>query len=98
MLILEASTFVRENQALFEDYEQKHSYSLRFREDLNLPETGLRRLQKNATFNCIKIYNAIPLEIRQLPPSILRKRLKKFLLSTPVYSVEEFMDLDLSGL
>lgn len=96
--ILECITFVQENQDLFEDHKKKHNYQVRYKDDLNLPAYKLTRLQRNATFAVIKIYNKIPNELRKLPHVLLKKKLKSFLSARPIYSLQEYMDIDLSPL
>lgn len=96
--VLECIIFIKENTDLFQDFQRSHAYELRNKKDLNLPAYKLTRLQRNATFLIVKIYNKVPSEVRGLPTTILKRKLKDFLATRPIYSFEEFMDLDLATL
>lgn len=88
--IIEAIKFVIDNKLLFKQWERKHTYHTRNKDDLCPMQTSLSYIQNNAHHTIIKIYNKIPLTLRNLNKVAMIKLLKKHLTEKAYYSLEEF--------
>jgi len=84
--------FVVTNKNLFSLNSQIHGIYTRHSEDLHLPQTGLTMVQKGVAYSGCKIYNHLPVHIKNALNNIpLFKKLIKRLLSKYVfYSIDEY--------
>lgn len=65
------------------------SLHTRGRNQLEVPRHRLATTQ--AQHRHLQIFNQIPEESRRLPPAAFKRRMKKMLLESPLYSINEFM-------
>ncbi|PNF19496.1 hypothetical protein B7P43_G02324, partial [Cryptotermes secundus] len=69
-----------------------HTRNTRFNHDLHLPVVNLTIFQKGGWYSGIKLYNHLPPELKQLSYDIpgFKVALKKFLITSSFYTVEEY--------
>jgi hypothetical protein len=84
-------SFVSTNRELFVNNAVIHNFPTRHQKDLHLPTANLF-FQKAVYFSGIKIYNNLPMRIKQLSHDTLKfkKAVKGFLLDKSFYSLEEY--------
>lgn len=94
LYILEIGTFVRNNPKLFKHYATVDP-RLRPRDTTRLLKTVCTSAlyKKNSFAMSIKIYNRIPLQIRQLPTNLFIKCLRTWLIDNCFYNFNEFFDI-----
>lgn len=92
IMIFESVKFVCENKHFFQSCDQLHKYSTRNKSDLYpiIPTTTY--IQKNVYHSLIKIYNKVPLTLRNLDNKVTYKKLKNLLLRKAYYSLGEFFE------
>jgi len=69
--------FVVTNKNLFSLNSQIHSIDTHHSENLHLPQTGLTMVQKCVAYSKCKIYNHLPVHIKNIP--LFKKLLKRLL-------------------
>jgi hypothetical protein len=69
-----------------------HNVEIRQCENLHLPQTRLTLCQNGVYFNGIRIYNKLPLYLKEQveSPKICKGTFKKYLVSHCFYSLDEF--------
>jgi hypothetical protein len=70
-----------------------HSYDTRNKNSLRIEQYHYSTSQKNNFHMSIKLYNALPTEIKNLPISSFRNKIKDILIMFCLYSVDEFYDI-----
>ena len=91
--ILKCCLYVRANLHLFSNNSSNHNYLTRNGEKLLLPQHRTTAYQRSAYYNCVKVYNNLPNEIRA--SSCLGKfksSLKRYLRSHCYYTLTEFFN------
>jgi hypothetical protein len=83
--------YVVNNRHLFTNNSEIHNIVTR-QNNLYPPSNSLTKVQKGAYFSGIKIYNHLPIKIKELSDDQkpFRSALKRFLYSNSFYSVEEY--------
>jgi hypothetical protein len=89
--------FVVKNKKHFITHYDNHNVETRQCENLHLPHTRLTLCQNGVYFNEIRIYNKLPLYLKELveSPKIFKRTLKKYLVSYCFYSLDEFYDVNI---
>jgi len=89
--------FVAKNRELFQDNANYHSFNTRHKNDLHLPSTHLKLFQKGILFSGAKVYNHLPLELKELAHDVKRfePALRTFFLMNSFYSIEEYFNYNL---
>ena len=84
--------FVVTNKKLFLLNSQIYDINTRYNNNLHLPLTGLTLVQKGVAYSGCKIYNHLPLQIKNISNNVplFKSKLKKFLLRYVFYSVDEY--------
>lgn len=90
LYILECVRFILGNSSFFVDLQGQHNYDTRFKSNLRSEKPNFSFIQKNVTFNILKVWNKLPISVRQQPANLIKIKLKKFLLGRAYYSLEEF--------
>ncbi|KAF6213987.1 hypothetical protein GE061_011716 [Apolygus lucorum] len=91
LYIIELLTYVYSNEDLFP--RPVHDHATRDRDKLKTERLRLTTSQKgNLTYMGAKVFNALPLRLRQEPLKTVKQELKKKLINVPLYSVNEFFD------
>ena len=72
-----------------------HNLNTRFRDNLYLPSTNLTMAQKEVLYTGSRIFNYLPLQIKNLSGDLktFKKKLKNFLIDHTFYSLDEFYHL-----
>lgn len=82
--------YVRENLDKINYRGDIHHYNTRSRSLLNLAQNRLYKTDKKPLTLASKLYNVLPLKIRELSDREFKLRLKNFLCNKAFYSVKEF--------
>jgi hypothetical protein len=84
--------FVVKNIRLFKTDFDVHKFNTRSNYDLHLPTAKLTVFQKGVCYSGIKIYNHLPLRVKQLSHDInkFKSALKRFLLTNSLYTLDFF--------
>jgi hypothetical protein len=92
--ILSLLMFVIQNRNFFLTNNENHNLDTRQRNNLHLPQSNLTIYQKGAYYSGIKIFNKLPLEIKNTAGNQkkFKTALKKFLLNHSFYTIEEYFD------
>jgi len=92
--ILSLLMFVVKNRELFKLNSDIHHIGTRHNNDLHLPSTHLNLFQKGVYYSGIKIYNHLPLSIKDLSHDIkcFKRTLKGFIQLKSFYSLEEYFN------
>ena len=92
--ILSLALFVVKNKDDFIINSDIHPYNTRSNTNLHPSLARLTKYQKGAYFSGIKVYNCLPIRIKQLSGDVnkFKLALKKFLLAGSFYSIEEFLE------
>lgn len=91
LYIFEVLMFVRNNFAKFSQNKQFHDYSTRRRSDLIYPIHSLTAVESNVYYVGVKLYNGLPLTIREISePQLFKSKLWNFLVDRVFYSLEEY--------
>lgn len=98
LFVYELVKFVSINFSFFASYVQDHSYNTRWvhNNNLILPQTTSTRVRNAVESCCIRAWNKIPMEARQLPTAALLKRLKSHLQNLTPYQLEDFFEAPIS--
>lgn len=92
LFVLECAMFVKKNFGLFDDYHFEHTYQTRNRDQLVVLQTAKSYINNGVLNTCIRVYNAIPKELRLLDNvNKFRVQLKKTLITKAHYKLEEFL-------
>jgi len=85
--------FVVQNKNLFVTNNENHNLDTRQRNNLYLPQTNLTIYQKGACYSGVKIFNNLPLEIKNVAGNQRKVKiaLKKFLHACLLYTIEEYL-------
>jgi hypothetical protein len=86
--------YVVNNRHLFKRNSEIHNISTRQNINLFAPSTSLTRVQKGAYYSGIKIYNYLPVKLKQLSndQKSFGLALKRFLYVNSFYSMEEYFN------
>jgi len=92
--ILSLALFVVKNKDDFILNSDIHPYNTRSNTNLHPSLARLTKYQKGANFSGIKVYNCLPIRIKQLSGDVnkFKLALKTFLLAGSFYSIEEFLE------
>jgi hypothetical protein len=84
--------FVVKNKELFKTNLEVHGLNTRANHDLHIPIANLSIFQKGVCYSGTKLFNHLPLTLKQLSNDIpkFRVSLKRFLLTNSFYTVEEY--------
>jgi hypothetical protein len=88
--------FVVKHKDLFALNIEFHSINTRYKLYLHVPLVNLSKVQKGVYYSGIKLFNSLPLSIKQVVHDLnkFKHKLKKFLILNSFYSVEEYLDRD----
>jgi hypothetical protein len=85
--------FVVQSKNLFLTNNENHNLDTRQRNNLYLPQANLTIYQKGAYYSGIRIFNNLPLEIKNAAANQKKFKiaLKKFLHTYSYYTIEEYL-------
>jgi hypothetical protein len=84
--------FVVQNNTLFFTNRENYNLDTRQRNNLHLPQANLTIYQKGACYSGIKIFNNLPLEIKNVAGNQKKFKiaLKKIVYTCSFYTLEEY--------
>ena len=87
--------FVVNNKKLFLPNSSIHNVNTRNNDNLHLPFMSLTLVQKGVAYSGFKIYNHLPLQIKNISHNItlFKSTLKKFFFQHVFYSIDEYYQL-----
>ena len=93
--ILSILIFVANNKNLFISNSSVHDIYTRNNDNLHIPSTSLALVQKGVLYSGCKIYNHLPLKIKNTSNNVtlFKSTLKKFLFQHMFYSLDEYYQL-----
>lgn len=90
LYIYEVVVFILENRSLFNSHS--HFYNTRNKENIKSDKINYAYIQKNVQFTSMKIWNKIPVVLRNLPKEQLKKKLKLYLQNKAYYTLGDFLN------
>jgi hypothetical protein len=100
LYIYEIAVFVRGNQQYFKQRGEVIIYNNQMSRQKNLlyvPRFRLKQTSRTPYFMCIKIFNKLPRDIKDLPLNQFKKKLFIWLCELCAYSVNEFLNIKTSN-
>ena len=94
--IFQCLLHIKMNLEIYTLRNEIHSYHTRNNNNLNISCLRLSKTRVGTTFWGIKLYNALPLEIKLLSQTSFKYRVKQYLLTNAFYSTHEFLNSDLT--
>lgn len=92
LYIYEVILLVRKRPEKFISVGDRHSYNTRRGVELEVPRHRTVRYERTPTYNSIKFYNKLPLDIRAIESfNLFKKSLKAFLVDKCIYALDDFM-------
>lgn len=73
--IMECALFVKNNQSLFENFQFAHGYNTINKDNLVSMQTTKAFIDGGVLNTCIRIYNTLAKEVKQLPSTVFKKML-----------------------
>lgn len=90
--IFKCVMYTKQNLDLFGKISDGHSYLTRHGELLSIPSHKTTTFKHSPLYNCISLYNALPITLRQINSTkLFKNRVKTILLEGGFYSVDEFV-------
>ena len=92
IFIYKCLCFVKRNGHLFDRVSSQHKYTTRS-SDLLVPSHNSTLFEKSPYYCCIKLYNSLPLELKNVNNfNFYKRRVKTILLDGAFYSVDAFLN------
>jgi len=90
--------FVVKHKDIFTFNVELHKINTHHKLDLHVPSVNLTTFQKGDYYSGITLFNSLPLEIKKVAHNTnkFKHELKKFLIKNLFYSVEEYIDRDVT--
>lgn len=93
LYIFELILIIKQNLAALPKLGQNHNYNTRGKNEIAFVKHKLRYFEKKPTYSGIKFYLNLPLDIKEIENfNGFKKQLKKYLLSKPLYSLQEYFE------
>ena len=88
--------FVSKHKHFFKTNFTRHNIRTRQSENLHLPSSSLTVFQNGVYFSGIKIFNKLPLELKQLVefPRKFKVAVRRYLVLHCFYTIDEFVNMD----
>ena len=92
--ILTSILYVNENRQGYRSHSSYHDYQTRNRDNIRPEYCRLTATQRGPMNMAAVFFNKLPTSARSLTDSVLKRRLKKFLISRAFYSVTDFLECE----
>lgn len=93
LYILETIVYVKKNINNFVSFQDVHNYETRMNKNLVIPRHCLSTYERSPYYMGIKLFNKLPLQIRNLDNlNIFKRKLRSLLVELVPYSINEYMD------
>lgn len=86
--------FVHCNIGCFDMNIDCHAYNTRNVGSLRVHRYNHTSSQRNYPYMSVKLYNYLPVELRELPITLLKARIKDILINEAIYQVSEYFEID----
>lgn len=96
LYILACLEYIHKHIDEFKRNNDQHDYGTRFGNGLQIPYHRISRSRNGANYWCIKFYNKLPKDIWKLPGPRFRQAMKNMLLEQTLYTIQEFLEAELS--
>lgn len=94
IFIYKCAVFSFLNPDLFEQNKTYHTYNTRSCTDFRITLHSTSQFERSPSYSCIKIFNCLPVEIKNTNSVYtFKKKLKLYLLQNSFYSIDEFLQL-----
>jgi len=90
--IYENLLYVKKNINNFKKYSDIHSFNTRNKDDLVIHSTRLHKISKSFIGQCIRFYNKLPKNIRNMPLNKYKKTIKLRLCSRAYYTITDYLE------
>lgn len=90
--IFENLMYVKKNFEKFEKYSNIHHVNTRNKDNLVIHTTRLQRISRSFMGQCIRFYNKLPKNVRDMPINIFKKAIKSRLCSKGYYKISDYLD------
>ena len=97
LYILECTRFMQKSGGCFSLQRSIHGHNTRGCADIRIDSIRLTRSRNATNYYAIKIYNAMDVQLRDLPAKALLKSLTDYLMRKAFYSIEEFLQSPLQA-
>lgn len=95
VLILECLLYIKNNGIHFITQAQQHAHDTRHNNYIVLPIHRLERTKSQPLFYlAVKLYNKLPILVKQMSPIQYKSKIKRYLLENAFYTVQEYLDCD----
>nr|CAI5868908.1 unnamed protein product [Callosobruchus analis] len=84
--------YIKEHEQLYKVHGEVHSYNTRQRNMLTTTYHRLKRCQDGPGYISAKLFNALPIEIRNLECSMFKSSIKTFLTINCFYSLDGYFN------
>ena len=92
--MLEMLRFLKKYKGDMKHNSEIHGHNTRWKQDLHIQQCNITLYQKSVMNMGTKLYNKLPIQIKQLDTCKgFKKEVKKFLVHNAVYTIEEFYAL-----
>lgn len=96
MYVLACLLYIRNNINNYIACTSVHKYSTRNNTNLYIDKCKYSITQNSFLFFAFKLFNSLPVDIRNLPFRVFRTRIRTILLANPLYDVDEFFNIHVS--
>ena len=94
LYIFEISVLIFKNQNYFSRQSENHLYDTRIKNTFNLPKYRLTLSQKGPNYIGLKIFNHLPINIKNAANlNAFKKALKIFLINNEFYFIQDFFNV-----
>jgi len=90
LYIFKILLFTKNNLSTHQLRQDIHNYNTRNSKQINIPFTRLTKSQNSYEVLGVKMFNAFPSKIADLPMTLFKRELFGFLVNSPFYSTQEF--------
>nr|CAI5848559.1 unnamed protein product [Callosobruchus analis] len=88
--------YTKKTENLFVKHSSVHTHLTRHRENFRLNDFRLTKSRNSTNYHCIKFFNTLPTEIRNLPTDIFLKKMKTYLIEKAFYFFVDYLQNDFS--
>jgi hypothetical protein len=90
--VIDLAVFVKSNQQDFATRSATHDHNTRYAMNLDVPRCRLTKTLKSFPTQAIKVFNALPNRLKELPDRKFKKLLHERLIQSPLYNLNEFFE------
>ena len=89
--IYETLLFVKNNLSSLNQNENSHLYETRGKHNYIRPQKHRTKIyERSVSYSGIKLYNSLPNNVKELPYSLFKQKLKVFFTNNSLYTMDEY--------